>query len=64
MIKPVNVIYLKKTESQYTFLFNTEDLPTFLQVIGKYAADPELDFTWYDAAVLSQKARRLVEQHQ
>jgi hypothetical protein len=27
--------------------------------MGRYAADAELSFTWYDAAVLSQKVRRL-----
>lgn len=55
------VIHLAKQESRYTFLFQDQDLPTFLQVLGRYAADPEYDFTWYDAAVLSQKARQLVD---
>jgi hypothetical protein len=30
-----------------------------LQTLGRYAADPELSFTWYDAAILSQKVRRI-----
>jgi len=27
-------------------------------VLGRYASNPELSFTWYDAAVLSQKIRQ------
>jgi hypothetical protein len=30
-----------------------------LQTLGKYAGDPDLSFSWYDAAVLSQKVRKL-----
>ncbi|MDO4859070.1 MAG: hypothetical protein Q4A17_14130 [Thermoguttaceae bacterium] len=26
--------------------------------MARYASDPELSFTWYDAAVLSQKIRQ------
>jgi hypothetical protein len=27
-------------------------------MLGRYASNPELSFTWYDAAVLSQKIRQ------
>ena len=29
-----------------------------LRTLGRYASNPELSFTWYDAAVLSQKIRQ------
>ena len=29
-----------------------------LRVLGRYASNPELSFSWYDAAVLSQKIRQ------
>ena len=29
-----------------------------LRVLGRYASNPDLSFTWYDAAVLSQKIRQ------
>jgi len=32
-----------------------------LRILEGYAADPELDFSWYDAAFLSQKVRNLAE---
>ena len=28
-----------------------------LRTLGRFASNPELSFTWYDAAVLSQKVR-------
>ena len=61
MQQSMNVMSLIKDDVRYVFLFHTRDLPTFLQVLGRYAADPEHQLTWYDAAILSQKARKLVE---
>ena len=29
-----------------------------LRMLGRYASNPDLSFTWYDAAVLSQKIRQ------
>lgn len=59
MDQGVNVIALVKDGERYVFLFDEESAPKLLQTLGHYAADPELNFTWYDAAVLSQKVRRL-----
>lgn len=59
MDQSVNVIALVKDGERYVFLFDQESAPQLLQTLGHYAADPELNFTWYDAAVLSQKVRRL-----
>jgi len=28
-------------------------------VFGRFACNPELSFTWYDAAVLSQRVRKI-----
>ena len=61
MAKTVNVLALHKQESRYMFMFQDRDLPKLLQTLGRYAADPELDFTWHDAAVLANKARKLVD---
>jgi hypothetical protein len=29
-----------------------------LRTLGRFASNPQLSFTWYDAAVLSQKIRQ------
>ncbi|WP_245764641.1 hypothetical protein [Planctomicrobium piriforme] len=55
----MNVIALVKDGERYVFLYDDRSVPQLLQTLGRYAADPELNFTWYDAAVLSQKVRRL-----
>ena len=33
-----------------------------LRALGRHASNPELSFTWYDAAVLSQKIRQTGQQ--
>ena len=59
MQRQVNVLALLKDGERYVFLYDDQSLPQLLQTLGRYAADPELSFSWYDAAVLSQKVRRL-----
>jgi hypothetical protein len=34
-----------------------ESLVEALKTLGRYAANPDLSFSWYDAAVLGQKVR-------
>lgn len=58
-LRGVNIIVHIVGESRYTFLWDNRSLPQLLQVLGRYAADPELNFTWSDAASISQKLRRL-----
>jgi len=55
----INVLALVKGEERFIFLFNDENRSETLRLLGRYASDPELSFTWYDAAVLSQKVRTL-----
>lgn len=55
----LNVLALVKDGERYVFLFDEHSIPQLLQTLGKYAADPELNFSWYDAAVLSQRVRKL-----
>lgn len=64
MDRNVNVIALVKDGERYVFLYDDQSVPQLLQTLGRYAADPELNFTWYDAAVLSQKVRRLQTESQ
>ncbi len=57
MSKDINVIALVKGEERYIFLFNDSQKSETLRTLGRYASDPALSFSWYDAAVLSQKVR-------
>src|ERR1700691_4245745 len=55
----MNVLALVKGSERYVFLYDDESLRSLLQTMGRYAADPNLSFTWYDAAILSQTVRRM-----
>ena len=57
MSKDVNVLALAKGQERYLFLFNDDSRADALRTLGRFASNPELSFTWYDAAVLSQKIR-------
>jgi hypothetical protein len=59
MTQGVNVIALVKDAERYIFLYDDDSAPVVLQTMGRFASDPELSFSWYDAAVLSQKVRKL-----
>jgi len=53
-----NMLALVKGSERYVFLYNDAHRAETLRVLGRYASNPELSFTWYDAAVLSQKIRQ------
>jgi hypothetical protein len=54
----INVLALVKGAERYIFLYDDSNRAETLRTLGRYASDPELSFTWYDAAVLSQKIRQ------
>lgn len=62
----VNTMTLLKGEETYMFRFDDESRPELLRTFGRFASQTDLSFTWFDAAVLSQKiqedARRIAEQ--
>jgi hypothetical protein len=57
----VNVLALVKGEDKYIFMFDDANRTETLRMLGRYAADPELSLTWYDAAILSQRIRDAVD---
>lgn len=62
MGQAVNVLALVKESERYVFLFDDESPDELFRTLAQYAADEELSFTWYDAAVLSQRVRKLVRE--
>ena len=59
MQRGMNVLALVKGSERYVFLYDDTSSAELLRTLGRFAADPQLSFTWYDAAILSQKVRRL-----
>lgn len=58
MNQDINVLALVKGAERYVFLYDDSSRAEALRVLGRYASNPDLSFTWYDAAVLSQKIRQ------
>jgi hypothetical protein len=54
----INVLALVKGAERYVFLYDDASRAETLRTLGRFASNPELSFTWYDAAVLSQKVRQ------
>ena len=62
MAEEINVLALVKDDQRYVFLYDEASHDEVLQTLGRYAADPELNFSWYDAAMMSQRVRALRKQ--
>ena len=58
MSSEINVLALVKGGERYVFLYDDDNRSETLRQLGRYASNPDLSFTWYDAAVLSQKVRQ------
>ncbi len=58
MTQDINVLALVKGQERYVFLYDDSSRAETLRILGRFASNPELSFTWYDAAVLSQKIRQ------
>ncbi len=63
MTQDINVLALVKGAERYVFLYDDANRAEALRVLGRFASNPDLSFTWYDAAVLSQKIRQESQKH-
>ncbi|MGI9457882.1 MAG: hypothetical protein ACR2NU_15055 [Aeoliella sp.] len=54
----INVLALVKGKERYILLYDDSQQAEALRTLGRHAANPELSFSWYDAAVLGKKIRR------
>ena len=63
MTEDINVLALVKGTERYVFLYDDTSRAETLRTLGRYASNPALSFTWYDAAVLSQKIRQECHKH-
>lgn len=55
--RDINVIAMVKGGERYVFLFDDDSRAEALKTLGRFAADPDLSFSWHDAAVLGEKLR-------
>lgn len=64
MDQEINVLALVKGEERYVFLYNDANRVETLRLLGRYAANPDLSFSWYDAAVMSKKIREIAAEEE
>jgi len=54
--REVNVLALIKGEERYVFVYDEISRPLLLETFRTMAGDQEYELSWYDAAVLTEKA--------
>lgn len=52
-----NLITLVRGNDRYAWIYDDESTSELLRDIGRTASNPMLNFTWYDAAALSNVIR-------
>ena len=62
-MRDINVLALVKGSERYVFLYDDSSRAETLKTLGRFASNSDLSFSWYDAAVLSQKIRQEAEKH-
>ncbi len=56
MGREFNVLALIKGEERYIYVYDDASRTPLLETFRSQAANPDLSFNWFDAAVLTQKA--------
>ncbi|MGE3804763.1 MAG: hypothetical protein AB7K24_08840 [Gemmataceae bacterium] len=57
MRKELNVLALIKGSERYVYVFDDASRDQMIDALRDHAANPELSLSWFDAAVLTEKAR-------
>ncbi len=52
-----NILALIKGEERFVFVYDDESRSELIDALRDQAADPRVSLSWFDAAVLTEKAR-------
>lgn len=58
MTQDLNVLALFKGAERFVFVFDDASRDELLTVVRNAAADPNVSLNWFDAAVLTERARQ------
>jgi hypothetical protein len=58
MRREMNILAMAKGPERYIFLYDDSSFDTLLDLLDKFAADPDMNFAKGDALLLGQKARQ------
>jgi hypothetical protein len=59
MSRTMNVLAMVRDGQRYVFLYDDLSIDALRRQFAEFAEDPELDFTWLDAATLSRRVRQM-----
>lgn len=57
MGREFNILALLKGNERYVYVYDDASRASLLETLRSQADDPSLSLNWFDAAVLTQKAR-------
>jgi hypothetical protein len=57
-----NILALLKGAERFVFVYDDDSRPDLIAALRDAAADPRVSLTWFDAAVLIDKARQQAQQ--
>jgi hypothetical protein len=55
--RELNVLALVKGDERYIYIYDDPSRATLIDTFRDQAADPRLNLSWFDAAILTEKAR-------
>ncbi|WP_145307454.1 hypothetical protein [Gimesia fumaroli] len=58
----MNILVLVKGAERFCFAYDNASTSELQRILRQYAADESMNFTWSDAAMLSQRARNMSKQ--
>jgi hypothetical protein len=61
MPSDVNVLALMKGQERFVYVYDDDSHNELIDAIRDHAADPTLSMTWFDATVLTRRAREQVQ---
>jgi len=62
LLRELNVLALFKGTERYIFVYDDDSRPVLIDTFRDHAADPRLSFSWFDAVVLTDRAREQAQQ--
>jgi len=60
--KLYNLLAILKDGEWYCFVYDDNSKAETLRTFGRFASNPDLNFTWYDAAILSKRMAKTPQQ--
>lgn len=54
-----NFVCLVKGGERFVWLYDDNHQSEAIRSLGRFASNPDLSFTWYDAAIVSKRMREM-----